>query len=474
MPLRLTVRRLAIAYYDVTARTEMFIRNCDPVAYQRSGSDFAGQQHSNERLGEQHVRAADYDFEAIESAESDMRGVNRGQALQYLFKSITPATGPPSAIHLAVLKFLHKVSVSTGLQPMHRDGSLVTDPLMLLSQSEMACGQVNGLGVDLMAAGGFRGRKVQVGRHVLAEIQYEDSWHYLDGLIFGNGDCVRSPKGGIPSIEELSRTPFTIDALPAYLEGPSLQMNPQIYPSWLYFSRQAYGDTVSAVYVKEDTLESPWLRSYGWDTVKTIPDTSRTLGDFQCLHIPGSVLFQDVKVKHRREDRVSVLLEWGVAVDPDGDLQGYRVYVSKLSRNWHKNIAEDRLGPSPFHSLQTYWRPEMYECLFQEPPHDLGLFVTAIPRIELELPIGRTSYVTVMPFDAHGESVGKRIYQPSEELCFTPDTLRSLSHASLGASSVPSSHGRSAAWAAAILACLALGIWLHVKRLRQRRAREGK
>lgn len=63
------------------------------------------------------------------------------------------------------------------------------------------------------------------------------------------------------------------------------------------------------------------------------------------------------------------------------------------------------------------WNPEMYDKLFKEPPRDVQLFEIDSTSIELEVadykfPI----YVTVMPFDKHGESVGRRLYNMSAEL----------------------------------------------------------
>jgi hypothetical protein len=65
----------------------------------------------------------------------------------------------------------------------------------------------------------------------------------------------------------------------------------------------------------------------------------------------------------------------------------------------------------------------MYEGLFRVPPHDVELLTTRTPSVRLSLPTGRDYFVTIMPFDAYGESIGKRIYPMSSELEFK------LSHA---------------------------------------------
>src|SRR5439155_1153066 len=82
-----------------------------------------------------------------------------------------------------------------------------------LDLGEMRCGHVNRVAVDLFQAMGFRGRLVQAACHILAEICYDDAWHYFDGDIFGNGECVVRDDGHIPSMNELAECAERLDAL---------------------------------------------------------------------------------------------------------------------------------------------------------------------------------------------------------------------------------------------------------------------
>jgi hypothetical protein len=58
----------------------------------------------------------------------------------------------------------------------------------------------------------------------------------------------------------------------------------------------------------------------------------------------------------------------------------------------------------------------MYDAMFREPPSDVVLLITSDTAIQIQLPIGEARYVTVMPFDEHGESVNRKLYNMSEEL----------------------------------------------------------
>ncbi len=58
----------------------------------------------------------------------------------------------------------------------------------------------------------------------------------------------------------------------------------------------------------------------------------------------------------------------------------------------------------------------MYDSLFQEPQHDVFLVRTSETQVDLELEVDETYYVTIMPYDRHGESLGRIIYPASNEI----------------------------------------------------------
>ena len=94
---------------------------------------------------------------------------------------------------------------------------MVSDPLVLLQLGEMRCGHVARVAVDLFSAAGYQARLVQLGAHVIAEVYYGQNWHYFDADMFKGGQCVFNPDGSIPSVDQLSQSPYLIDSLAADL-----------------------------------------------------------------------------------------------------------------------------------------------------------------------------------------------------------------------------------------------------------------
>ena len=58
----------------------------------------------------------------------------------------------------------------------------------------------------------------------------------------------------------------------------------------------------------------------------------------------------------------------------------------------------------------------MYERMQQLPPHEVTLIETADTHVDIPVQGGKTYFVTVMPFDVHGESVGRELYAMSNEI----------------------------------------------------------
>ncbi|WP_241082800.1 hypothetical protein, partial [Achromobacter xylosoxidans] len=82
-----------------------------------------------------------------------------------------------------------------------------------------------------------------------------------------------------------------------------------------------------------------------------------------------------------------------------------------------KNPRRLDLRPTFGGQFMGGWKPEMYDSLYKTPPKDVAFLETKSTHIELPAPKGGGPlYVTVMPFDKHGESVGRRLYNMSAEL----------------------------------------------------------
>lgn len=406
------------------SKTEEYIRNLDISKFERNGSDFTNPKYSPLRLGkpmEQIDKVFDYDFERIVRTEKYLEGIDRKRVLRHIFETITDGARTNTEKHLRILKFLHKSSFHNYIQPMYSNGTTVYDPLVLLELSEMRCGHVSRVAVDLFAAVGIKVRLVQLGGHVIAEVYHDGSWHYLDADIFGNGETVLNENGSVPSLVELSKMPYLIDSLAHYFElsfrGTSKGWC--YYPSWFYFGKASYAEATVVYYEKTATEDQEQNKLYGWNHYNTNDDNERELYYMKKFYQPGAVTFKHIDIDTSKGDEITVYIEWDESQDPDNDLLGYKVYVSENSRNWSYNEFRGPKELRRFWNNSNGWKSEMYERLFKEPPHEVALIKTDQTYIDIPLDKTKTYYITVMPYDAHGESVGKVLYQMSEEIKVT-------------------------------------------------------
>ena len=144
-------------------KTKDYITNLDISKFERNGSDFTNPTYSPLRLGKplEHIdNVYDYDFGHIAQIEERLEGVDRKKVLRHIFGIITADAKTNTEKQLRILKFLHKSSFHNYIQPMYSNGTTVYDPLVLLELSEMRCGHVNRIAVDLFASAGIKGRLV--------------------------------------------------------------------------------------------------------------------------------------------------------------------------------------------------------------------------------------------------------------------------------------------------------------------------
>lgn len=401
--------------------TRQYVESVDPARFERNGTRYTDPDLSPHRILPSltpHDVTFHYDFARLAETEERLRGVDRHIALRAIFDRVTAAATSNRDRHLAVLRFLHKASFHNLIQPMYPDGRAVYDPLVLLELGEMRCGHVNRVAADLFRTHGWPVRLVQVAFHVLAEVFYDGGWHYFDGDIFGNGESVFLADGRIPSFAELGEQPDEIDALPAFWEPDHTNFicaRRRPYPSWFYFAAEAYAESAvePAFIEKRATAQQECAsRQYGWEFSEVIPD-------------PGRCLRQGTGPKRApvepRVTEVHVLSEPGhrcveIAWEADAGAAGYRVFAGGASRGWNydgQSLPDEFMH---FKSSRTGWRPEMYEARYRLPNADVACVETSRSQIVLVLPPNGPVYITVMPFDSHGEAVGRRLYPMSEEL----------------------------------------------------------
>lgn len=405
-------------------KTEEYVLNLRIEQFELHGADFTSQNYAPTRLNIplgkiNHLK--DYDFQSTTDIRKTLEGVSRKVALQHIFSKVTEGQHSNTDKHIAMLKFLHKSSFhNASLQPIEQTGSSVEDPLILLHLGEMHCSHVSRVAVDLFESAGFRARVVQLGDHQIAEIYYDGGWHYFDGDLFGNGETIVDKNGNIPSVVELSKDPFAIDALGHSLElrfDGEIRIKSTLYPSYPYFGRAAYGSSGGngLYYEKTATERDEQNYRFGWDSYKTSTDDSRVLHEMSPLYQPGAVMVTRIAVD-RNNVKGTVILNWEKVKDRDDDVLGYKVFVSHQSRGWeYGNDLGIPTKGREFVFRTGGWRPSMYEKIFEVPPHDVALVSTKNLFVEIPLPLGEEYFITVMPFDAHGEEVGKQLYLLSHE-----------------------------------------------------------
>jgi hypothetical protein len=425
-----------IAPRDISEeKTQQYIESFDPSRYEEQGSDYCSPIYSPETLGkplDQIDRIYDYNFERVDVVEQTLSGVDRKQTLKFIFTTITQAEATDTEKHLAILYFLQASSYhSTWKQPVYPNGTMVDDPLVLLELGEMRCGHVARLAADLFAAAGYETRLVQLGGHVIAEIYYEDDWHYFDADAFSSGSVIVESDGSIPSIVELSQMVYRY-ALDGLIGGhfEEITFGPQNggrryrYPSYHYFAKQAYSSYLPMYYVKTATNEQETNALYGWNSYETISADEIQLYDDLEYWQPKAPFFTNIDVD---TEKGLVSIEWVSSEDQDNDLLGYTIFVSRTSRGWNyakfQENSEELLSYWSAQSLCN-WTPDMYENLFNIPPHEVVHIQTDKTSIELPITSGDLYYVTVMPYDAHGESVGKELYYMSNEIMISLEERR--------------------------------------------------
>jgi hypothetical protein len=410
-------------------KTNRYMANFDPLRYETLGSDYDNPVFSPENQGislDQIDNTYDYDFERLSKTEAFLKGVDRPRVLKYIFEMVTDGLSNDKEKHLAVLRFLDKSSYHNVIwQPMYPDQVMVTDPLVLLELHEMRCGHIARVAADLFDAAGYPTRLVQLSGHIVAEIFYEGDWHYFDADVFGGGETVLDYEGDIPSVAELSRTNkgYLIDSLAAvyYEVITKPRVNGPRYPSYYYFSKNAYsGSTWPTYYIKTATVKESNNYLYGWNYFDTVVAKDIVLTDSPDYYEPGAVSFTSIQIDHEQD---LAYIEWSPSVDKDNDLLGYYVFISSSSRGWdYLNFGGEKELLSFWNAAENNdWDPQMYDNLFKLPPHEIDLIKTEGTSAQFSIKKGSTYYVSVMPYDAHGESVGKKLYPMSNEIKLSLD-----------------------------------------------------
>ncbi|MGE0142245.1 MAG: hypothetical protein AB7I19_17735 [Planctomycetota bacterium] len=399
--------------------TTAFLHRLDLGHMARRGSDYCSSELSPLRLGralDQLDVTFDFDFERLERVQSDLAAIDRGTALRTIAEHVVAGAVDWTTRHLRILRFLQRTAFNSFLQPMNRAKRPVYDALTLLHLNEMRCGHVARVAIDLFQTLGCRGRVVQLGGHIVAEVEYDGGWHLIDADLFDAGETPRNADGSIPSLAELSLDPFRVDAL-AHHFYMTFQCVAKIggaaYPSYHYFGEAAYGNSKPS-YSYKVVRSGDERTGEDWTRVETKPATEIRLGPIPLLRQPGAPLIDRVEI-HEESNGRGHRIGWRNASDPDGDLAQYRVLVGTCSRGWNHQTSMVQGSAAPYRHELGPWRTEWYERLMERPPSDAGEFVVTEPQLWLPATT-RDCFVTIWSEGRHGLAAGKSLWLPSDEL----------------------------------------------------------
>lgn len=351
-------------------------------------------------------------IEDIDKIYEKLELVDRKRTLAGIYKKVCGDLEINVENHEKLHIFLGKVSWHFGWRDtVIYNGEMLCDPLVLLEIKEMKCGQVNRIICDLIDSVGGKSRVVQLGGHVIAEIYYDLNWHYFDADAFMGGNILKI-NGEIPSVQEMSKNPYIIDQLGPLSREVMISdkyLDSLYYPSGAYFCKEAY-TTEPYVFYKIASDYECLNELYGWNCYEIVEDKERNLDatSYRCVGIP---VMLDIKV-----EKGEVYLKWEKAFDADNDLLGYKIYVSEKSRGWeYSNIYAE--GEAIQYVVGSY-QFDQYDVLTDLPFKDTAYIETTETETMVKLDKG-IYYISIMPFDKHGEESGVKLYVPSNELKVT-------------------------------------------------------
>lgn len=212
------------------------------------------------------------------------------------------------------------------------------------------------------------------------------------------------------SVEELSLDPYLIDSLintgyEAYMSKINPIAASSCYPSYYYFAKEAYSSP-SCYYVKTATEEQELNWCYGWNYYSTvISDVKLNAEKYWQPTIP---YLENVEINGNK-----VSITWSDNKSDRSDIIGYKVFVGSMSREWE--YANINATQGCYNYIVDRYKPIQYDKIGNLPCSDVYYIDTGVLEVEFELPAG-IYYISIMPYDSHGDDAGREIYLMSNEL----------------------------------------------------------
>ena len=135
-------------------------------------------------------------------------------------------------------------------------------------------------------------------------------------------------------------------------------------------------------------------------------------------YTPTAPQIESVQTQVQPNGSLNVTIGWSASYDPNGGVS-YSVLVSSASRGWNYNGESLPANLMSLKSLNVPWNSSMYMARFAAPKSNVLDDVTTATSATLNFALPGKYYITIMPQDAHGESVGRTLYPESEEIRIT-------------------------------------------------------
>lgn len=306
------------------------------------------------------------------------------------------------------------------------ENKLCWDPVLNMLFGLGKCGQYARIIHDIAYANGYESRVVQLAGHVIAEVKWDNKWHFIDAdkIYFNRENLKNIFPDNLPSVKELSKNPLILLKFPTV---PSSTENKCEYHDILYgyFSNVAFNQKERKYDIRYFTKYSDFLKwdsfeDYGWESIKNLEDldVNREFNTFcnpqrpniinhehknNALHINFSKSYRVLCEDEENEQIVTTTKVFPKCkrVTKDSANIKYEIRISSESRKWDYDMI----------NLEHVFKPNRGDVAIYYKYVDKGKYIEVI--IDDKILLGKLPalpefiFVEVVPHD-----LNDKIYLP--------------------------------------------------------------
>jgi hypothetical protein len=172
--------------------------------------------------------------------------------------------------------FLQKRLYHSCYPPVGSNSQAIYNPIWILKNQGVHCGQAARLTVDGFLAAGFKARLIQLNSHVVAEVWASDKYRMIDVDALDVAGFIYNSHGEIASVDDIFKNTGLVQSLHAYnkqkhyLNCTTAPPLPELYSD--FFSKQTYG-AFTTPFIYEKTSSPSQMKNiyYGWNYYHTKP-----------------------------------------------------------------------------------------------------------------------------------------------------------------------------------------------------------